>query len=60
MQIAIGLPKFLLESENAVPALIVAFLFILIVIPFLFFLWYNKSVNSNDTWVLADSAQMYY
>jgi len=56
MQIAIGLPKFLLESENAVPALIVAFLFILIVIPFMFFVWYNKSINSNDTRVLADSA----
>jgi len=48
MQIAIGLPKFLLEAENAVPALIVAFLFILIVIPFLFFVWYNKSLKSDD------------
>lgn len=59
MQIAIGLPKFLLEAENAVPALIVAFLFILIVIPFLFFVWYNKSLKSDDLRCLQESFQIY-
>lgn len=41
------------------PALIVAFLFILVVIPFLFFLWYNKSLKTDDARVLTDSMQIY-
>jgi len=55
MHVAIGLPKFLLESENAIPALIVAFLVIIIIIPFMFFVWYNKSLKTDDARILMDS-----
>lgn len=44
VHVAIGLPKFLLESNNAVPALVISFLLIIVVVPVLFYYFYSKSV----------------
>lgn len=43
VQVAIGLPKFLLESTNAVPALIISFFFIIVGIPLLIYFYYTSS-----------------
>lgn len=48
MQVAIGLPKFLLESENSIGVLICSFVLILIFIPGVFFWMYNKSHAKDE------------
>ena len=48
MQVAIGLPKFLLEAENAVSALIVAFAVLIVILPGLFFYGYRNSMDKDS------------
>lgn len=60
MQVAIGLPKFLLEAENQLSALIVAFVLILILIPICFFYWYSSSQTTDDKGILVDSQRKYF
>jgi translocation protein SEC63 len=48
MHVAIGLPKFLLDSANAVPALIISFIFIIVIIPYFFFYFYSSSTKQDE------------
>jgi len=59
MKLAIGLPKFLLESTNAVPALVISFILILVLIPGIFFYLYSNSTSKDDSKILADSIPIY-
>jgi translocation protein SEC63 len=59
MQVAIGLPKFLLESENAISVLVVCFVVMVVVIPIFFFQCYSATMGSNDVQQLKESAMIY-
>lgn len=48
MKVAIGLPYFLMKKENQIMSLCVSFLFILVVIPSVFFFWYSGSYSYTD------------
>lgn len=61
MQVAIGLPKFLLESENnGLPTLVVTFLFLIILIPGAFFWCYTSSQNNNELQQVGASGNIFY
>lgn len=59
MQVAIGLPKFLLESENSIGVLIGSFVMILVLIPGVFFWMYNKSHAKDEQKMIGNSANIY-
>ena len=55
MHVAIGLPKFLLESANAVPSLVISFFMIIVIIPALFFYFYSSSMTKDEAKIIEDS-----
>jgi len=60
MQVAIGLPKFLLESENAVATLVVIFLFLIILIPAGFFYLYTSTNANSELQGIGASMPIYF
>lgn len=57
--VAIALPRFLLNAENQVLILCVAFFFLLIVIPGLVFYNFADQTNKDDSGVLLDNKRWY-
>jgi translocation protein SEC63 len=59
MKVAIGLPYFLMKKENQVMSLVVAFLFILVIIPGGFFYWYSGSYSYTDKGLKVDDGKRF-
>ncbi|OMJ75417.1 hypothetical protein SteCoe_25459 [Stentor coeruleus] len=59
IRFAIGLPRFLLKTENHISILIVFFIIILIVIPGSVLFWINTSKRFDKNGVLQENAGLY-
>jgi translocation protein SEC63 len=57
--VAIAMPKFLLEPENQVPVLIVAFIILLIVIPGIVYFNFADATKKSEEGVLLINRNFY-
>ena len=60
MRVSLGLPSFVLEKKNHMPILILFLIFIVILFPVGFLVWFNSSENYNDTGMLVNDMKMFY
>ena len=59
MKVSIGLPKFLLESENTVLVLTSFFVSVIILVPAFFFWCYSSSLDTNELQLIKESGQVF-
>ncbi len=57
--VAIALPRFLLETENQVPVLIVAFFILLVVIPGFLYINFGDTTTKDEMGVLIENKRIY-
>ena len=60
MRVSIGLPSFVLEKKNHMPILLLFVVFILIIFPSCFIVWFNSSESYNDSGMLVDNMAIFY
>ena len=60
MRVSIGLPSFVLEKKNHMPILLLFVIFILIIFPSCFIVWYNSSESYNETGMCVEDMGIFY
>ena len=60
MRVSIGLPSFVLEKKNHMPILLLFVVFILIIFPSCFIVWFNSSESYNESGMLVDNMAIFY
>ena len=60
MRVSIGLPSFVLEKKNHMPILLLFVIFILIIFPTCFILWFNSSENYNESGMFVHDMAIFY
>ena len=60
MRVSIGLPSFVLEKKNHMPILLLFVVFILIIFPSCFIVWFNSSESYNESGMKVDNMAIFY
>lgn len=60
LQLSIGLPTFLLKSENHTAIMLMYLMILVVVIPSIVALWYSRSSKFGDSMILYDSYGFYF
>ena len=60
MRVSIGLPSFVLEKKNHMPILLLFVVFILIIFPSCFIVWFNSSESYNESGMRVDNMPIFY
>ena len=60
MRLGVALPSFILNKKNHIPILVLFLIFIVILVPLGFTLWYNNSKQYDEMGLQIDSTRMYY
>lgn len=56
---AIALPRFLLQTENQIPVLCVAFFLLIVVIPFFVYIHFGDTTTKDENGVLIENKRGY-
>ena len=60
MRISVALPSFVLEKKNHMPILVLFVIFILVILPVSFLMWYHGNSEYNETGMMVSDQIIFY